>query len=164
MVAWNRSSSARLRLGHIPMRLYQKGHSDCSIQTIVETTSCVSVCLAHFVNAFMSEYEKLEYAKQLHSTVGFEHIHNVLLWFHQIWETLECKSKSSIIPEPVVFPNTWLLTPTDRQSDYTCMRTIWLKIRQVFSVPHVCQYCYNTYETQLYQNCKHRCNVCFTVS
>lgn len=52
----------------------------------------------------------------------------------------------------------WHSTPKNKQCSYTCiMITItWLKTRQVFSMPHVCQFCCNTYGL-LYHHCKQQC-------
>ncbi len=79
MVACNRSGGAHLKLGNVPYDeiLSKKGRFLYNPNNCENNNLCFCLCLAHFKNAKMSESEKLEYAKQLHSDLGFDLTHRV---------------------------------------------------------------------------------------
>ncbi|XP_037614712.1 uncharacterized protein LOC119481662 isoform X1 [Sebastes umbrosus] len=166
----SRGGSHRLRLGQVSYEeiLAKKGRHLYNPDNMGDNNLCFSICLAHFVNNAMAGDEKLEYAKQLYTAVGFDHMHKVS--FSDV-----TKFEKHLDMKIIVFHHG--SARKRLQCFQTCdaphKRTVWLYLHNdhyylienqtgFFGASYVCEYCYDTYERPLYHNCKHSCNVCFT--
>ncbi len=169
-VVCNRSGGACLKFGNVPYDeiLSKKGRFLYNSNNCENSHLCFCLCLAHFKNAKMSESEKLEYAKQLHSDLGFDLTHRVS--FSDV-----IKFEQHINAKIIVFHHAFNHKRVQCfQTHYTPnSQTVWLYLYDdhyylienqtgFLGASYVCQYCYETYESLLYHTCKHRCSVCFT--
>ena len=129
---------------------------------------CFSLCLAHYVNSRWSHDEKMNYAKHLHSDLGFDYTHKVS--FSDVDRFQKHLKMKIVIFHHVAGCKKPTIFKTHDQPD---VKTAWLYLHDehyylivnktaFFGASYVCDGCYKTYQNPLGHLCSWLCNVCYT--